>query len=401
MTPEERSQLTTDLKQQAFDLGFRLMGVTHAVTPSRLAHFHQWLAAGFAGEMSYLERRKQAYEHPSSILDGCKSLLMLGVPYLADNRQRQVSTVAPGEGKIARYAQAGSDYHLRIRQQLKQLKRWLIARQPQAKVRGIVDTAPLHEREFAQRAGLGWIGKNTLLLNKQWGSYFFLAALLTDLDLVADEPHFASHCGSCTACLDACPTDAFVQPFVMDATRCLSYVTIESQTLPSPKISGQMSDWLFGCDICQEVCPWNRRSQCNEVEQGQLIHDRLNILRVLDWDEASFEAAYDEAAFSRAGRRGMVRNAALLAGSQKLIAAVESLQKLLSDVEPVIRAAAAWALGQIHDPRSLIALVRAQEAELDSQVKAALAQALCSIVPVRNPKDLPINADVASNGRRD
>lgn len=374
------------LKSQAIELGFPLVGVATATTPARLDLFHQWLASGFAGEMHYLERRRQAYEHPAAILQGCQSLLMLGMPYLYDERQRSPQPEQPGTGKIARYAQCGTDYHDFIRVKLKQLKRWFELQCPSAKCRGVVDTAPLHEREFAAAAGLGWIGKNSLLLHREWGSYFFLAALLTDAPLEPDEPLRTDHCGTCTACIDHCPTDALVAPYVMDARRCLSYVTIESPGLPLPEIAEHTNGWIFGCDICQEVCPWNRRSHCSTVPTWQPLPEfaSLNLLEVLDWDEEHFLIHLRNSPLWRPRRRGLVRNAMLLAGSQRLQAAVGSIASRLRTEEAMLRAAAAWALGQIANSAAQRALENSLETEVDDYVRDAIAQALCSIASARN-----------------
>lgn len=382
ITPNQSAEeLTLLWKKRANELGFVLAGVTKAVTPARLSHFHQWLSNGFAGQMQYLENRRQAYEHPHSILDGCKSLLMLGMPYLYDESQRATQTQQAGKGKIARYAQCGVDYHDVIRAKLKLLQSWLKQRYPSAKCRGVVDTAPLHEREFAAAAGLGWVGKNTLLLNREWGSYFFLAALLTNVELIADEPLTTSHCGTCTACLDHCPTQALIAPYVMDARRCLSYVTIESPSLPSYDVAEQASGWLFGCDICQEVCPWNSRSRTtpDKAWQPSAEFTSLNLIEILGWDEDRFQAIFGGTPLWRSRRRGMIRNAILLAGSQRLPKAVCLLKDKLSDEEVILRAAAAWALGQIASHPCKLALQEAQCVESDGYVRDAIAQALCKI----------------------
>jgi epoxyqueuosine reductase len=215
---------TNQLKAAAAELGFVLSGVTPAASPERYHFFLEWLQAGYAGEMRYLETRRDAYHSPTSILDGCTTLLMLAYPYRTDE------PIAPesGAGRVARYAWGEPDYHDHLFTKLRSLNSWVLERYPSARVRGVVDTAPLLEREFAEAAGLGWVGKNTLLLNRKWGSYFFLAALLTDLPLVADSPHRQGFCGTCRACLDACPTQAFPKPYVLDATRCISYLTIRS-----------------------------------------------------------------------------------------------------------------------------------------------------------------------------
>ena len=190
--------------------------------------------------MSYLADRRNAYEHPRHVLDGARSVLVMAVDYAtAEPRPPQ-----PGEGRVSRYAWGDADYHDLIRPRLHRLADQLRAWRPGATARGVVDTAPLLERDFAQLAGLGWIGKNTLLLSPRRGSYFFLAALVTDAELVADTPHGADHCGTCTACLDACPTDAFVAPYVLDASRCISYLTIEAKSLPPPSCE---QAWVSGC----------------------------------------------------------------------------------------------------------------------------------------------------------
>ncbi len=222
MSPEE---LSKRLKLRAVELGFQLCGICPAVAPPGANKLDEWFAAGYAGQMHYLADRREAYDHPRHILDGVQSVVMLAMHY----RTEQPTKPTRGEGRVSRYAWGAADYHDVIRDRLHQLADYLRELAPAAQARGVVDTAPLLEREFAQLAGLGWIGKNTLLLSKHAGSYFFLAALLTDEPLQYDESFAADHCGTCTACLDACPTDAFPQPYVLDASRCISYLTIELQ----------------------------------------------------------------------------------------------------------------------------------------------------------------------------
>jgi epoxyqueuosine reductase len=337
--------LTNELKSVAARRGFVLSGVAPAARPERYRAFLDWLDAGFAGQMQYLAQRREAYASPESILEGCSTLLMLGFPY----RTEEPQSAPPGSGRVARYAWGEPDYHEHVFDQLKALVRWLQERQPQARVRGVVDTAPLLEREFAEAAGLGWVGKNTLLLNRRWGSYFFLAALLTDLPLAVDPPQEKGYCGTCRACLDACPTGAFPQPYVLDARRCISYLTIEHRGDIEPELAAQLGDWMFGCDICQEVCPWNRRAEASV----QAIPDPLSSLApadlvdLLQLDEQAFRARYRKTPLWRAKRRGVLRNACLVLGNQRYQPAVPALEALAGDSESVIQNAARWALERI------------------------------------------------------
>ena len=336
---------TAELKAQAAALGFVLSGVTAAAQPARYGRLLEWLDAGMAGQMHYIEQRREAYASPNSILDGCTTLLMLGYPY----RSEEPAEIEPGSGRVARYAWGEPDYHDHIFDQLKALQRWVLSEQPAARVRGVVDTAPLLEREFAEAAGLGWVGKNTLLLNRQWGSYFFLAALLTDLPLALDPPWEKGHCGTCRACLDACPTQAFPAPYVLDARHCISYLTIEHRDTIDSDVAALMGDWMFGCDICQEVCPWNRRAA--KAEQAIPIQlpslAPADLLEILQLDDTRFREIYRHTPLWRAKRRGVVRNACLVLGNQRLAAAKPALQNLLDDQEPLIRHAAQWALEQL------------------------------------------------------
>jgi len=336
--------LTAELKAEAQRLGFTLSGVCAAVEPAGIGHFGEWLAAGYAGEMHYLPRRAEAYAHPRHVLNGVRSLLVLGFPY----RTAEPTASQPTHGRVARYAW-GEDYHEVLWRKLKVLEEFLLSRQPQAALRTVVDTAPLLEREFAELAGLGWIGKNTLLLNKHEGSYFFLAALLTDVELEIDSAHEADHCGTCRACLDACPTEAFVAPYVLDARRCISYLTIELKTPIPLELRGGMQDWAFGCDVCQDVCPWNHRPRLTEepalqprVETGT----SLNLLELFELDDAEFKRRFRDTPLWRPKRRGILRNAAIVLGNQRAEAAIPALIRGLHDAEPLVRGACAWALGR-------------------------------------------------------
>lgn len=375
---EDPQEFTRRLKLQAVELGFPMVGVVSAMAPARLPHFWRWLDMGYAGSMQYLERRRQAYSHPEHVLEGCRSLLMLGAPYLANREQKRVDDSVRGFGKIARYAQSGHDYHAVIRARLKRLKRWMLAQAPTSKVRGIVDTAPVLERDFAEAAGLGWVGKNTLLLNKRWGSYFFLAALLTDHPLTPDPPQATSHCGTCTACLDSCPTQAFPEPFVLNASRCISYLTIEHSGSIDSQLADLSAGWSFGCDVCQEVCPWNRRSWIAEDLSWQPLPamQQLDIIQTLRMSETEFAQRFRSTPLWRSGFTGMIRNAILVAGWQGYGEATELIIQRLVCEDEVLRASAAWALGRIGGEVARIALKAAAASESSPVVRQAITRAL-------------------------
>ena len=365
--------LTKRLKEEAARLGFSLAGVCPAVAPPGVEQFRGWLASGYAGQMHYLSERPAAYERPESVLDGARSILMLTMNY------RTVEPVAceTGQGRVSRYAW-GNDYHDVIRERLHQLADYLRVLVPGANARGVVDTAPLLERDFARLAGLGWIGKNTLLLNRDEGSWFFLAALLTDQLLTYDEPHDTDHCGTCRACLDACPTNAFVDEYVLDATRCISYLTIElRESIPRDLREG-MGDWLFGCDVCQDVCPWN--SKAPAVEEADFAPvDGMNpveLAALFDLDDEAFRSRFKHTPLWRPKRRGLLRNAAIVLGNQRAVAATDGLAKGLSDAEPLVRGACAWALGELATQAARDALVRRSASESDKEVRREIAEAL-------------------------
>ncbi len=377
-TASALSELTSGLKAEADRQGFELAGACPAVTPTGLHPFYAWLDAGYAGEMDYLQTRRDAYQHPEHVLPGAKSLLLLAAPY----RTEPPTQPGQGQGRVSRYAW-GVDYHDVLRPRLHALCDWIRAAVPGATARGVVDTAPLLEREFAQLAGLGWVGKNTLILNKRLGSWLFLAAVLTDVELAYDDPHVASHCGTCTACLDACPTDAFVEPYVLDSRRCISYLTIELRDQVPVELRTGLGDWILGCDICQEVCPWNRKAP---VRPGGAFTPKggmnpVDLAGLLALDDEAFRALFRDTPLWRPRRRGILRNAALALGNTRPAHGVASLCRGLADSEPLVRAACAWALGQYATAEAWEALRRHRQTEPDPQVRAELAAALaCAAV---------------------
>jgi epoxyqueuosine reductase len=335
--------LTTALKGEAVRLGFDLAGACPAVTPAGAARLGEWLAAGYAGEMDYLQGRAGAYEHPRHVLDGVRSLLVLAMNY----RTAEPAAASAGQGRVSRYAW-GQDYHDLVHERLKSLAGFLRERVPEARVRGVIDTAPLLEREFAQRAGLGWIGKNTLVLNRKLGSWFFLAVLLTDAELEYDQPHEADHCGTCRACLDACPTGAFVDAYVLDSRRCISYLTIEHRSPVPEELRTGLGEWLFGCDVCQDVCPWNRQAPVQPLAELQPLADAnpVDLAELFDLDEAAFRRRFRHSPLWRPKRRGLLRNAALALGNRPTAGGLAALARGLEDAEPLVRGASAWALGR-------------------------------------------------------
>jgi epoxyqueuosine reductase len=385
MTAPQVDALTRDLKAEAHRLGFELVGIAPAATPPGYPSFLDWLAKGYAGEMSYMERRKDAYAHPSGVLPAVKSVVMLGMNYLVrdeiseTNPASQLSTRnSQLNARVASYARGSVDYHDLIRERLKSLASFLHERVPDCKTRGVVDTAPLLERDFARLAGLGWFGKNTLLINKRAGSFLFLAGLLTDVVFDYDEPHEKQHCGTCTRCLDACPTDAFPSPGVLDATKCISYLTIELKgPIPEPLREG-VGDWLFGCDICQDVCPWNRKAKPTAEPAFQPEGDLspADAAAIVRMSRDEFKARFKGTPLFRPGYAGLLRNAAIVLGNSRSSEAIPALTEALESDDPLVRGAAAWALGR---HRAKTALLSRLERETDEDVAAEIRGAVVVI----------------------
>jgi epoxyqueuosine reductase len=339
------------VKGLALALGFDLAGVAPARATPETRFLREWLARGYAGDMHYLERRAEARVDPRRVLEGARSVVAVGLVYDPGARPG----AAPGAGQVARYA-GGDDYHDVLLERLRALESALelLAAAP-VRTRAYVDTGPVQERVFAALGGLGWIGKNTCLIHPRLGSYLFLGVLLTDLELAPDarEP---DHCGSCRACLDACPTGAFPEPYVLDATRCISYTTIEARgSIPETLRAGHR-DWVFGCDVCQEVCPWNRRERRRVPPDPLGLRARLApreawmrpaLAWVLSLDEPAWRAATRKTALRRAKYRGLLRNALVAAGNSGDVSLVPLVRSHVDAGDPLLAEHARWALAQL------------------------------------------------------
>jgi epoxyqueuosine reductase len=386
----ERAELTSELKRRASELGFSLCGVCPAVSPPGAARLDEWLAAGYAGQMDYLADRREAYGDPSRVLDGVRSIIMLAMNYrTAEPKQAQA-----GQGRVSRYAWGDADYHDLIRERLNALGEYLVEQVPGAAARCVVDTAPLLEREFAQLAGLGWIGKNTLLINRQQGSWFFLAALLTDIELEYDIARETDHCGTCRACLDACPTGAFPQPYVLDATRCISYLTIELRGPIPRELRPGMGEWVFGCDVCQDVCPWNSRAPRSQHAgfSPQVDSNPLDLVALFELDDDAIRARFRHTPLWRPKRRGLLRNAAIALGNRPTAAAIPALTRGLNDREALVRGACAWALGRYSDEAARRALEARRTADGDSYVRNEIENALRAAIDAMERNETELTA---------
>jgi len=350
-------ELEARLKAEARRRGFSLSGISPATDADGFVRYQQWLDQGYAGKMDYLHRNGPRRKHPSSILESVRSVLMLGMEYggaapSPSGREGWGVRASAHSAQVASYA-AGPDYHQFVWDRLNLLAKWLTAEIPGCSAVGVADTAPLLERDFARRAGLGWVGKNTMLINTRRGSFFFLAALLTYIALKPDLPFENSHCGTCTACLDACPTKAFPQPFVLDASKCISYLTIELRSEIPIELREPLGDWIFGCDICQDVCPWNRKKSADPLA---FPHDPelewLDPIELLGLDAEAFRLRFKKTALSRGKRVGLLRNAAIVLGNIGDERALPALEKSLADAEEIIRESAKWAIERIRQRTS-------------------------------------------------
>lgn len=296
---------TKAIKQEAIRLGFNTCGIAKAVQlDDDAVRLEQWLNKGHNSGMQYMERYFDLRIDPRKLVPGAKSVITLLLNYFPAQQQQPL---AP---KIATYAY-GTDYHYVIKDKLNQLLQFITENIGAVDGRGFVDSAPVLERSWAVRSGLGWVGKNGNLLTKHSGSFFFIATLITDLDLVADVPFATDHCGSCTRCIDACPTQAIVSPTEIDAGKCISYLTIElKDSLIPTELHEKMEGWLFGCDICQDVCPWNRFSKPNTEPAFTPIPEILN-LSLKEWEamtEEMFNKTFKNSPLKRTKWKGMQRN---------------------------------------------------------------------------------------------
>lgn len=312
------------IRAQAFELGFDLVGFTTAAPPEHTGEFHQWLADGCHGEMQYLSRRAAERADPHHLLPGAKSIVVVGKNY---------GTTGPAA--LARYAAGHADYHEQMGTKLAQLAEFI------GNAVWYVDTGPILERDLAQRAGLGWVGKHTNLISRQFGNWIFLGEVLTTLELPADLPA-RGQCGSCRRCLTACPTGALVAPYRLDARRCISYLTIELKGSIPVELRPAIGQRIFGCDDCLAVCPWNRFAQ-------PVISPRpLPALpAMLAWTDQQFADFFRGTPIYRLKRRGWLRNICVALGNAGDRAVVPALRRALADPEPLIREHAGWALDRL------------------------------------------------------
>ena len=354
--------MTHDLKQiikdKARQLGFILAGVTLPEPPPHYSTFENWLAQGRHGTMDYLatDRSRARRADPREILPECKSVLVLATPYSAPSPPRTPNGVLhEGDGgevgvRVASYAQ-GADYHDILPDRMKELINFI---EKQAggpvKNRYYTDTGPILERDLAQRAGIGWIGKNTMLIHPKHGSYFFISEILLDLELEPDPSFVTDHCGTCTRCIDACPTDCILPDRTLDATRCISYLTIELKDDIPVDLRDKVGNWTFGCDICQMACPWNRFAPEGDpaFKSPRPLHPMTEELALTP---ENFNQRFKGTPIKRAKRRGYLRNVTVALGNSGDIHHLPVLQNALNHDEPLVREHAAWAIEKINQSK--------------------------------------------------
>jgi epoxyqueuosine reductase len=344
---DDPSAAARRLKARALGLGFEAVGIAAVAPLEARAHYAAWLAAGRHGEMRYLAspKHRARREDPGQILNGLRSVVCVALCHEPGRDEARDARL----GRIARYA-AGEDYHRVMRDRLLALQRWVVADLlPGSRALWYSDTGAILERGWAERAGLGWVGKHAGLLSERLGSWFLLGELLLDRELAPDGPTAPERCGTCRRCLDACPTDAIVAPYQVDARRCISYLTIELRGAIPIELRPAIGDWVFGCDICQEVCPWNRFAP--PAREARLHARSLHgwtLERFLTLDQAGFEALFAGSPIRRARRAGFLRNVCVALGNRgETAAAPRLIRTLADDPESLVREHAAWALGEL------------------------------------------------------
>ncbi|MNJ25469.1 Epoxyqueuosine reductase [compost metagenome] len=340
--------LAQSIKDWGKELGFAHVGIAGVELGEHEQHLERWLQAGYHGEMDYMGAHGSKRSHPEQLVPGTLRVVSLRMDYLPGDTRMAQQLAQPEKAYISRYA-LGRDYHKLIRKRVQHLAERIQKEIGPFGFRAFVDSAPVLEKAIAEQAGLGWIGKNTLLLNRKAGSYFFLAELFVDLPLPVDPPQVSEHCGRCTACLDICPTQAFVGPYLLDARRCISYLTIELKSAIPEELRALIGNRVFGCDDCQIVCPWNRFARPTGESDFKPRHnlDSAGLAELFMWDEQTFLDSTEGSPLRRAGYERWLRNLAVgLGNAPSTIQVLEALKARQDYPSELVREHVEWALGQ-------------------------------------------------------
>ena len=341
LTPTIASELATTIRKEATTLGFQQLGITDTELGEHEIRYREWLKQGLHGDLDYMDKHGAKRWKPSELIPGTLRVISVRMDYFSDHLSPEEIIASDSKGYISRYS-LGRDYHKLIRNRLGKLIKFIQTTAKDYDFRAFVDSAPVLERALAQKAGLGWFGKNTMILNRQAGSWFFLGEIYTNLPLPLDAPYEKEHCGKCTACLEVCPTQAFVGPYILDSRRCISYLTIELKGAIPEELRPKIGNRIFGCDDCQIVCPWNRFSKPTSEADFSPRH-QLNDSKLIDlfsWDEATFLSKTEGSAIRRTGYENWLRNIAVALGNAKASPEIiTALTKKLEYPSPIIKRA--------------------------------------------------------------
>lgn len=362
------------LRERGGELGLKAVGIASTAPSDHAELLERWLASGYAATMEWMGRTAAVRADLRKRFPWVRSAVVASLSYLPyDGERRDAPGLVP---HVSRYA-LGRDYHRVLGERLEALAAFLRDEAPGAEARVYVDTGPVLERELAARAGLGWFGKHTNLIAPGGDSWIFLGVILTDLELPPDVP-VPDRCGTCTACLEACPTGAIPEPYVVDARRCLSYLTIEHRGAIRPEQRPWLEEWVFGCDLCQEVCPWNRKVPPAEEPVFRatefLLH--ADLLALVRLDGPSYRRHFSNSPLERPRLRGLVRNAIIVAANTENEEALDGARSRLADEDPVVRATAAWAIGRRSSTEDRRGLRAARDTERDEEARAEITAAL-------------------------
>ena len=372
--------LSQQIQARASELGFELVGITPAAHSETIARYRQWVENGYAGKMHYLERHLPLKADVRQLLTEAKSVISLAMNYYTLDPPKALAQ-DPARGQVSRYAW-GDDYHEVIRERLLELVEFIKhTAEKELKTRVCVDTAPVIEREYAQKAGIGWIGKNTNLIHWRSGSWYFLSEILVSIALESETPTLRGSCGTCTRCIEECPTDAIIEPNLLDSRLCISYLTIELKESIPKQLRPKMGNLIFGCDICQEVCPWNSKAvpttePAFHPRDGNLVPKLLSLVGMT---QQEFSRRFKGSPIKRAKRRGFLRNVLVAIGNWGNSRAVPALKGALADEESLIRSHAAWALGRVGGETARQTLQTRLTVETEPEVITEIQDALLEV----------------------